>query len=77
MKIMTDPVFDPRCPQYQFDKSQILKWLAIKSQHPFSRAPLTASALQPNLPLKQEIDKFVADTVSAWEQRKPSGGGPK
>lgn len=69
LKIMTDPVFDPRCPQYQFDKPQILKWLAINRQHPFTRDPLTASGLQSNLPLKQNIDKFVEETVSAWKQR--------
>jgi len=69
MKIMTNPVFDPRYPQYQFDKSEILRWLAIKQEHPFNRANLKACELMPNVALKQEIDKFVDDTVTAFHQR--------
>ena len=59
LKIMTNPVYDPRAPQYPFEESAILRWLAIKQEHPFTRATLTPSGLIPNASLKQEIDDFV------------------
>jgi hypothetical protein len=63
MKIMTDPVFDPRFPQFNFEKSEILRWLRIKQEHPFNRTALRSDQLVHNVTLKQDINKFVDDTV--------------
>ena len=64
LKIMTNPVYDERSPQYQFEASEILRWLQIKLEHPYTREPLTADKLKPNLELKQEIECFVEAQVS-------------
>lgn len=68
-RIMTEPVFDPRFTQFQFEKSEILRWLAIKQEHPFNRVNLSLNELVLNQPLKDEIDKFVDSTVAAFHQR--------
>ena len=64
LKIMTNPVYDPRFREYQFEKSDILRWLDIKQKHPFTRARLTPDMLIPNLELKHEIDQFVEATMA-------------
>ena len=59
LSIMTNPVHDSRAPQYQFEESNILRWLKIKQEHPYTRQPLTSDRLSPSLNLKQEIEAFV------------------
>lgn len=71
-RIMTEPVFDPRFPQYQFEKSEILRWLAIKQEHPFTKAKLTPADLEPNFKLTIEINRFIDDTVLAYQQKAAS-----
>jgi hypothetical protein len=63
LKIMTNPVFDPRFTQYQFEESEIVRWLRINPVHPFNRERLTVDMLQPNIKLKHEIEQFVESAV--------------
>jgi hypothetical protein len=65
--IMTNPVFDPRCPQQNFDEKNILAWLLIKQTHPMTRKPLIPSMLVLNKALKKEIDDFVAEQIESAE----------
>lgn len=65
-EVMSDPVYDPDVPQYQFERSWILRSLASsKEEHPFTRGPLTQEKLVPNTKLKDEIDSYVNEVVHA------------
>ncbi len=68
--IMTDPVHAPDYPQFHFEKSEILKWLRIKQEHPFNRTSLMPEQLVPSVALKQEINQFVDDTVANFHPMK-------
>lgn len=67
-KIMTEPVYDPKFPQYQFEKADILRWLNIKQEHPFTKTPLKPTDLKHNIKLDLEIAKFVTATVNSFSQ---------
>jgi len=71
-KIMTDPVHAPDYPQFDFERSDILRWLRIKQEHPFNRTTLRSEQLVQSVTLKQDINKFVDDTVAAFHQSKNS-----
>lgn len=62
--IMTEPVYDPRCPQHKFEKRAIAKALKIKEVNPFTKTPLTLKALVSDEQLKQEIAQYVTDAVN-------------
>lgn len=66
--IMTDPVQDPRTPQYIFEKSKILYWLQTKGIHPFTRDPLKAEQLVDDNALKSAIAAFVKEKVEQKAQ---------
>jgi hypothetical protein len=70
--IMTNPVHDPRTPQYQFEESNILHWLKIKQEHPYTRQPLTSDMLIPSINLKQEIEAFVDEKTHQHQRLKNS-----
>jgi hypothetical protein len=59
-EIMTTPVYDAKFPQYIFEKKAILKSLSYKSEHPFTRTPLTPAELVIDERLKEEITNYVA-----------------
>jgi hypothetical protein len=72
-EVMSDPAYDPDFSQYQFERSWILRALASKKEHPFTRAPLTEEKLVSNISLKNTIDSFVNEVISA----KASASAPK
>ncbi|MDF1678861.1 MAG: hypothetical protein P1U32_09230, partial [Legionellaceae bacterium] len=63
-EVMSDPVYDPDFPQYQFERSWILRSLENKKEHPFIRTPLTQDKLVVNTTLKNTIDLYVDEVVS-------------
>jgi hypothetical protein len=71
---MTNPAYDPRCPQQKFDLLVIRQWLdnppndpitgePLPSTHPVTRAPLKFSELVYDEALKERIDAFVARSL--------------
>lgn len=73
-EIMTNPVYDPRCPQQKFDLLVIRRWLdnpptdpmtdeRLPSTHPVTRAPLTLDQLVYDEVLKEQIEEFVARSL--------------
>ena len=57
--IMTTPVFDPKYPNYIFEKSWIITALQIKSKNPFNRQPMQAGDLVLHETLRDEISAYV------------------
>ena len=62
--VMTEPVYALGLPQYQYEKTEILRWLALKQEHPHTKTKLTPAGLMPNQSLKEEIDQFVNSRVT-------------
>uniref|UniRef100_T1PH45 Ubiquitin conjugation factor E4 A n=1 Tax=Musca domestica TaxID=7370 RepID=T1PH45_MUSDO len=58
--LMTDPVILPSS-KVTVDKSTIARHLLSDQTDPFNRAPLTMDKVVPNVELKQEIEKWLAD----------------
>lgn len=71
-EIMTDPVYDPRCSQYKFEKSWITHWLLKNSTHPCTRDGLTSSGLRSDSELKGRINEFVAQQLQPSRPGRPS-----
>ena len=62
-EIMDDPVYDPKHPQYKFDRKHIERWLANGSNNnPYTRTPLTKAQLVCDEDLKIRIQHFVSLT---------------
>lgn len=59
-EIMTNPVYDPKCPQQKFDLLVIRTWLETHETHPLTRQKLHFSELVYDEALKTNIDAFVA-----------------
>ena len=62
--IMSDPVHTADCPQQNYERAALTKWVTQKGQHPVTKNYLSVAMLQPNLALKAEIDQFVDTMVS-------------
>ncbi|XP_061397197.1 ubiquitin conjugation factor E4 A [Musca vetustissima] len=58
--LMTDPVILPSS-KVTVDRSTIARHLLSDQTDPFNRAPLTMDKVTPNVELKQEIEKWLAD----------------
>lgn len=67
-QIMTDPVFDPKQPQYKFERAWIEASLRKKEENPFTRTPLKKSELQADLALKEKIEAFMTNVESQQRQ---------
>jgi hypothetical protein len=59
--IMTNPVYDPKHPQYKFEKDWILRALQTKLENPFTRTPLVPNDLVDDTDLKAKIDSFLEE----------------
>lgn len=62
-EIMTNPVYDRRCPQQKFDLLVIKEWLKDHPSHPMTRQPLQLSELVYDEALKERINAFVASAL--------------
>lgn len=68
-EVMTFPVYDPKFPQYKFEKANIEKHLHMNGNiHPFTRTLLSAENLIEDENLKNRIDDFI----SSYENEKNS-----
>lgn len=62
--LMTDPVILPSS-NVTVDRSTIARHLLSDQTDPFNRAPLTMDKVKPNLSLKADIEKWIAEKRSA------------
>lgn len=71
-EIMTNPVYDPKHPQYKFERLAILGALQNKKENPFTRTPLTKDDLVDDVDLKNEINEFVMNVVGEHNSKNTS-----
>lgn len=71
--LMKDPVVLPRAKQ-SIDRGSIVQHLLSDPRCPFTSTPLTLEECVPDVELKAQIDKFVAERVQQVRDRKAAAG---
>lgn len=71
-QIMTDPVYDERCPQYVFERAWIEAALEKKQENPFTRQALYKNDLRPKKELKEAITQWM-QTIETQRNRSEAG----
>uniref|UniRef100_A0A8C1PCG6 Ubiquitin conjugation factor E4 A n=1 Tax=Cyprinus carpio TaxID=7962 RepID=A0A8C1PCG6_CYPCA len=70
--LMLDPVLLPSS-NVTVDRSTIARHLLSDQTDPFNRSPLTMDQIRPNIELRQQIMKWLADHKQSNQQMGPSG----
>ncbi len=59
LHIMTEPMIDPRCPKYPFERKVIEEHLRLNPTHPITRQALSDTDLVLDLEKKREIERYM------------------